>query len=588
MILKKIQNYKIASAIFGLKSESSPYACRLSNYNTLAKGRVQQYLYLLTIIFYAFYLLLMQPRWVLGGEMWAEMATNYFENANSPSLFVNFFSTDAGYIPMPQRLIAFMASFFRLPAASIPFFYTWSAIISTALMVGVFCIRRFRVLIASDLLRFMVAVAILMVVDFESRTFINFTYFSCFYITIITALVMVDGADDCPWWFWICPILMLSKPAVLATLPAMIFVAILKIKSNRRFLYVAIGSVLAAILQALRVILKANLSSGAPVSLEVATLFDQVLASLKYFFGFFGGYFIGQNQTLDPISLVGIGALISLFLLFVAKKFLSKESVLIFLGFSLILFNVALNCFAMPWGWNQDLVRLIGVPVFRHIIPAYFGSVLVVAGAISLISSRILFGRYLAPILFASWFVSVGWFSVAENLSKDPTSPTANNSQWQKLAWAIDAGKTPLCVPIDPWWRGYSWMYERNCKLLMDGPDWGDGIYDFRSPSPLLIYVPKYLKGKTIWFVGVLVKPISFQSQLVESEMMFIKNSGGSIRFSGSRKLDAGGGLILLDGGQGVPTSDIKSIRLSFNVPVEVAKAAKNTANEPGMAWMGN
>jgi hypothetical protein len=66
-------------------------------------------LFLLTIIFYFTYMLLMQPRWILGGEMWAEMATNYFINANSNVFLQQFFSTDAGYIPFPQRLIAYLA-----------------------------------------------------------------------------------------------------------------------------------------------------------------------------------------------------------------------------------------------------------------------------------------------------------------------------------------------------------------------------------------------------------------------------------------------------------------------------------------------
>jgi hypothetical protein len=75
---------------------------------------------------------------------------------------------------------------------------------------------------------------------------------------------------------------------------------------------------------------------------------------------------------------------------------------------------------------------------------------------------------------------------------------------------------------------------------------------------------------------------------MIEAEMVIVKKSGAVKRFTGSRNLDAGGGLILLDGDSGIPVSEISSIRLSFNVPVRVAKAIKNSANLPGVAWMGN
>jgi hypothetical protein len=132
-------------------------------------------LFLSTVFLYVCYQLAMQPGWVLGGEMWAEMATNYFPNANSPSYLQKFFSTDAGYIPAPQRLIAFVGNQFNLPAASVPYFYIWSAIICTGMMIGAFCLGQFRTLVKSDSLRFLTAISILMVADFETRTFINFT-----------------------------------------------------------------------------------------------------------------------------------------------------------------------------------------------------------------------------------------------------------------------------------------------------------------------------------------------------------------------------------------------------------------------------
>ena len=63
-------------------------------------------LFFLTICLYIAYQILIQSSWLFSGEMWAEMATNYFVNAQSSSYFTNFFATDTGYIPLPQRIIA--------------------------------------------------------------------------------------------------------------------------------------------------------------------------------------------------------------------------------------------------------------------------------------------------------------------------------------------------------------------------------------------------------------------------------------------------------------------------------------------------
>lgn len=182
-------------------------------------------LFLLCIVSYCLYLILMQPSWVLGGEMWAEMGSNYFPAASSPSILVKLFTTDAGYIPLPQRILAACGDLLNFSASSIAYFYTWSAIVLTGAMIGVFCLKPFRLLVSNDFLRFFSAITILLIADFETRTFINFTYFSAFFIAILTALALVDRSRDVPWWAWFIPIMILSKPTVLSVLPAMIVVA---------------------------------------------------------------------------------------------------------------------------------------------------------------------------------------------------------------------------------------------------------------------------------------------------------------------------------------------------------------------------
>lgn len=384
--------------------------------------------------------------------MWAEMATNYFPNANSPSYLQKFFSTDSGYIPAPQRLIAFFGNRFNLPAASVPYFYTWSAIICTGMMVGAFCLGQFRRLVESDSLRFLTAISILMVADFETRTFINFTYFSAFFVAIITALALIDDSEEIPWWAWFAPILMVSKPAVLAALPAMILVAMV---SKSRFRWITIVAVLLCLGQLLQMVISVK-TGVAPFSANEISFISKVITSFKYFFGFLGRYVIGQTFLTTKYFLMLTGLFIFCIGGFVVFNKKRNSGALVIIGCSLLFFNGLLYSFVLSDSWSRDMRRLDVVPVFRDIIVGFFGSILVVSGLFSTLISQkkfqhsVLFRKNLGAILFFVWFIGSGWMSLAGKISREPVSPTINNSQWQSMAFAIDSGVSPLCVPIDP------------------------------------------------------------------------------------------------------------------------------------------
>jgi hypothetical protein len=547
-------------------------------------------LFLLAVFFYIFYQLVMQPNWVLGGEMWAEMAINYYHNANSSSYLQKFFSTDSGYIPLPQRLIAFVGNQLNLPAASVPYFYTWSAIICTGIMIAAFCLVQFRMIVKSDVLRFLTAISILMVADFETRTFISFTYFSAFFVAIITALAWVDEFEEVPVWAWFIPILMLSKPSVLAVLPAMILVSIV---SKSRFRWITIIVVLLCIGQFMQLAISAKNGVMSSHNNEISFA-SKIFTSFEYFFGFLGNYIIGHvfHLTKNYVILVGFFVfLISGFVIFNKK---SKAGTLIIIGFSLLFFNVLLNSFALTDSWNSDMTRLEGIIVYRHIIVGFFGCILVVSGLFSaltdqkMIESGGFFWGNLGSLLFFIWFVGVGWLSFAGKVSREPRSPTINNSQWQNMANYIDSGVSPLCVPVDPWWKGSTWIYQRNCSLLKLAPAWDYGSILINNPLFIDLNPPAIISNKTLVAAAVLVKPFSTKKEFVQVQMI-IKLIDNSIKYySGSSDIDSSGGLLLLTGKNVLPIKNISSVRLIFNLPVEIALAANDPVGLPGIAWMGN
>lgn len=547
-------------------------------------------LFLSTVFFYVCYQLAMQPGWVLGGEMWAEMATNYFYNANSSSYLQKFFSTDAGYIPAPQRLIAFVGNQFNLPSAAVPYFYTWSAVIFTGMMAGAFCLEQFRKLVNSDSLRFLTTISILMVADFETRTFINFTYFSAFFVAIVTALALIEDAEEIPWWSWFAPILMVSKPAVLAALPAMILVAMV---SKSRFRWITIVVVALCIGQLLQMVISAK-TGVMPFRANEITFVSKVIASFKYFFGFLGGYVIGQTFQINKYFLMLTGLSIFCISGFVIINKKRNSGALIIIGLSLLFFNILLNSFALSDSWNRDMKILDGIPVHRHIIVGFFGCILVVSGLFSALTNQKisepsgLFRKNRGAVLFFVWFIGSGWLSFAVKVSREPASPTINNSQWQSMASAIDSGVSPLCVPIDPWWKGSSWMYQRNCGLLKPAPVWNDGLILIGGPLFFDLTPPSTIADKTLLAAAVLVRPFSTKKSFIEVQMI-IKLVDGSVKYlSDARDVNSSGGLLLLTGKDSVAIKNISSVRLVFNLPVEVALAANDPPGVPGVAWMGN
>jgi hypothetical protein len=549
--------------------------------------------FIFCIVFYCLYLIVLQPNWVLGGEMWAEMATNYFPNASASSIAIRLFSTDAGYIPLPQRIVAYVGSALSLPASAIPYFYTWSAILITGGMVGVICLKPFRALVKSDLLRFFTAIAVLLIADFESRTFINFTYFVGFFAAIVTALAFVEKSDDVPWWAWFIPILMISKPAVLSALPAMIMVAFV---SKTRFRLITLAVMLFCLAQIIRMMF--SHSAGAFVSTNEFNVIEKLYSSVKYFVGFLGAFLAGKAVSTEfyrPV-LFGFGLLVVCIFTIFKKR--TNASALILVGLSLLFFNVFLNSFALSDSWNINMERLNGAPLYRHIIVGYFGVVLVVVGLIAtfldngLSSSRSWIRRINAgPAVFCSWFVFSGWFLFAGTINRAPGSPTIYNSQWQIMANAIDSGQA-TCVPIDP----LGWMFQRNCFQLnpdIDGSTWGKPL-DFESVkvdggnSAISINPPSSALSKRMISLAVLIKPQAEQSILINAEAVLKMKNGDTKYLIGSRQLAAAGGLLMLTGRGATPISEIEAVTLKFSAPVDLAFVPIESRNKPVVFWMGN
>ncbi len=540
--------------------------------------------FFLTIVFYISLQMWEQASWLISGEMWAEMATNYFVNAQSSSYFINFFSTDYGYIPIPQRIIAFIGSGLHMPAAVIPYFYTWSGIIMTAILVGSFCSSRFSILIKSDVLRFLIVISVLTICDFETKTFINFTYFSAFFIATITALALVDRSKDVPWWSWFVPIFMMSKPAVLSVLPMMFLTAIV---SKNRFRWIALVSAILAIFQVLQVVESHENSVFLAVSVETS-FFSKILVSFEYFFGLLGKYFIGRFLELNKYLAMMIGVMISIGVILVCKK-KHNSMALAIVGLSMAFFNTVINCFALSNQWNSNMLHLDHLSIFRNVIIVFFGVILILvsmletfsnSGALKSFSN--LYQRNFTIFLFTLWLIFAGWPKYAIKIGKLPSSTMLDNSQWQRMSTAIDAKVDRLCVPIDP----INWVYSRNCDLFSKIPSW-ERVIKLENNQSFDVTISKDHLDKISISVVALVRPNSGQKTLINAKLIMILADGVTKIYSGLADIKSTGGLILLTGNDEVAMRDISSAKILFDVPVEIAVETKSQNEVYGVFWMG-
>lgn len=544
------------------------------------------------LLAYFAFLALIQPKWLLSGGMYNEMATNYYHFALSPTFHEKLFSLDAGYIPFPQRLLALLGWSLQIPANSIPYFYTGFALLLTAALTLSFCAKRFRAVIADDYLRLFTALSVLIVVDFESRTFINFSYFSVFFISIIAVLAAVDTDRDVPAWAWVIPVLMLSKPAVLCAVPFMLLAALFSC-SGRRFRYITIATLLVASLQIMQLMKSAK--AGVMAYANSGGSFDnleKIVIALKTFFSFLGAYVIGP----DHFGGVDLSFYSGLFLFvtvgFIVKTFRHPAIFMCICGIFLVFSSAVLNTAALPRYFDSQVTLLSSnVPLYRHTIVIFWGVLFIVAGLCGCIKSgveRLIkkpVTQRLSSILFAVWFVLSGWLSCGITLSRDWWAPFVNNSQWQSLSTSIQAGVTPLCVPIDPLY----FVYGNNCKLL------SPKVIDFDTEKKLLEHVgagytvsvpsPSAVSQSNLVAVALLVYPLSNAVTRVEAELNIELADGKTERLRAERVLDHTGGMIYFSAPPKITYKDVKRISLTFYEPIEIAYS--KLSKDPVILWMG-
>jgi len=560
------------------------FECDVLDESKKVKNNLPKVLFFFTIFVYFLFLLRYSGDWLFSGEMWAEMATNYYPNSFS-SWYNRLFAIDAGYIPFPQRIIASIGAILNIPAWFIPYFYTWSAALLLGASVSVFCLRSYRVVIDNDYLRCVVSIAVLMAIPWEMRIFINFTYMLSFFVGIITAAALLERQCEVPWYAWIIPFLVLSKPAMLSTLPIIFLAAFV---SKKRFRYIAVFSILAGLLQLCRLLVSHY--EGFFVFTKTFTLAEKVYAASKFFFIFLASYppvFINDAR----ISLYA-GMFIFILIIFISIMLKRRAMSLVLIGMSFISMNSLLYCFTLSNGWNVETVYNIKYFfVSRNMGTIYVGMFFVCCGIIGMFPKelyKISIPKYVAPALFVVFFIVSGWYRYSAIITTTPHFPKIHGCQWQEVANDIESGKS-YYLPINPIDAGSPWAIGRNFDKIKNDIKLGSYLDSPILSSNAYSYTKNIdLSCRVLAELGVAIKPLNQKSFFVECTALVHLKDGKTISLYGQKKITTDGALLILktNASKNYANINIDSVVLQFNAPVSIAQSKEN-AGEPGILFIG-
>lgn len=553
--------------------------------------------FLLTLGLYLLLLRLRQPRWMLGGEMWAEMGSNYFVHARSTSLWNQLFALDAGYIPLPQRILSLIIRKSSAPVPYVPYLYTWIAAVSSGLLVGSFCLSAFRRLIASDTLRFVTCLCLLMASDFESRTFVNFTYFGAYHIAFLTALAFRtpsspthDRSIDIPVWGWFTPLLMMSKPAILTLLPALLWASL---TSTRRFRRITWASCAFAVAQSVQLGISAHRGVMAKAMVQAEPLSSRCVATLGHFFGLLARYLVGpqlSQPSFTALCLVGVVLFLTLVILLLRRP--AGENALIIMGLWLLFGNTLLNCFVLNISWNRSFRMATTIMIHRHTLIGFSGFVLILTALCSRFSPQRPPTRSLFPTAsLIAWFLGSKFFALAYELHQEPQADLVDNSQWQ--AWSHVIGQSglpdlPVCVPINP----HGWLYAQGgCNFLPPTVTY-EPPHTHRVPlgtgaqgESLLLAVPAQVQQRHLVSFTVWAQPLDGQPTVLRAQALLQQADGSVQTLHSQRHLPGTGGLMLWMTQPGHAPANVQSIRIRVETPVQVGMTGDG--DRPSVLWMG-
>jgi hypothetical protein len=564
--------------------------------------------FLLCALGYIAYLFWVQKSWLTGGEMWAEAATRYYPAAMQPSLWVRLFAPEAGYLPVVGRLIAAFVHLIHLPARLIPHIYNLSAVGITAFTLAAFCLPRFRPVVQSDIARFVFAAACLLLLDWQTVTFINFTHVGiivCAGFAILALLSAHHLVEDAPRWAWVMTLFLVSKPYYITLLPIFVLAIFVAKPRYRRLMIAWSIAVLVQAAQLFISMLGGTLAAARAVDMSAG---DKIMSAFMHFFGFMGSMPVGPGIATGMFATHGVerqiicGAVF--FVVTALVAFYHKRTrPLMLCGFLMLGVTLLINVFALTAEWNFSFGFLKYLFIYRHAMAAYFGFLFLALG-LAICAADILwhvsarmhnttwlrFAPMVPAVLFSLWFYQSGWLRAGYGGIIWPDFIYRGASSWQQMSSELDKGITgDYCLPVNP----FPWRLGHNCTIYdeaklpkPDAPLYQLSVQELKNG--IWVTVPAAYRNKPIIGLGLLAARRADTGARKISAQAVIYGVGKEQRQWQGFVVMESRGLIFMNGeGESRKFTGAQRIHIKIAQAIDLVAEKKNGKLQPVVVFYG-
>ncbi len=403
------------------------------------------------------------PSLGIRGEFWAESATNFFNNAVNVSFWHSLSATDTSYLPLLPRLISeLLAGGLHLYRA-FPMITGLISLAFVAFFASFITARPFRAIIPSDWARFLLALTLGFVANYENFTFNNFAYFGVYFLFLVIFLTKERLTKlELITTIVLGALLFTSKGFFLVFLPVYAyFLYEAWRKKSRPSVWFYGLTTLAGLVQL--VVTAHNLNKWSIATTVHTTLWQKIGLTIFLFLRTVTTLVFGSNTDISgKLAFVTVIVILGLIGYLIYRLWRAQQSELSrFVGVSLILlvFSLGLSVLSLA-DVNTAAVSFRvyeTLPLIRWYLFSFFFVLMIF---VAVLSAAVKDQKVLVLILLivGARFSLLGFASYQENFAETAFNSQVSFSQWQYFAPLLN--DPDYCIPINP----NPWVLTKNCS----------------------------------------------------------------------------------------------------------------------------
>ncbi|MGG7147366.1 hypothetical protein ACQPVA_11230 [Clostridium butyricum] len=407
-------------------------------------------------------------------EPYAEIVTNFYINGTTKDILNNVFITDAGYLPLFQRIISLIIiKVLRLSPSHTIYLMQNFAIIAISLISSMFTLKYYEKY-GDILFRFSISIIIgscALVNYYDSHSFINFSYYGIVFIILIS-LLDLNNIEKKKYILVIVltALLSISKSHYVVLLPIVVFVLIWKRgRISNRYKLFLLDIFLANVIQLvytyrnLNMWVKPNTNS---ISISIIDIINNTVHQVvQQLINIFYPNIANINNIIEMnLTFLVILVVFILITLCLCIKFKKKESAvlisLMLMIFGTTMFNVVTNI----WGganWANQYGAILTRHAFFIEISILFIIVLILYFIKLLLNSKYTIKDNKTTKVIYSFLALIIMvrYVTFDNSSIETTSMSF--SDWK--VYSKFYNEDSYLIPINP----VGWVINKNCEVYL-------------------------------------------------------------------------------------------------------------------------